>query len=164
MSQELPTDLAMRVEQLHDEMRAAGKLRRQSTLAIYGAGGLPSGSQISQARYMLSWLCWFKYNKTLAQLLRERGTGNLKAIKQYHRLMFEFDKWQYGHTDPNKLKFKTNIDHFDLMVFGLDLGLSTLTPDELADCFDALCPCGKEHDPENLTKLRKRVDKAFPIA
>jgi len=162
LSQNLPPDLIKRAEDLYDEMKVAGKLKRQSALAIYGAAGVPPGTQISRAQYMLSWLCWFKFNKTLPQLLRERETGKLKAIKQFNRLTLLFDEWQYGHIDPNKLKFKTDIDHFDLMIAGLDLGLGSLTPNELADCFDALCPCGKEHDPENLAKLRKRIDIAFP--
>jgi hypothetical protein len=65
-------------------------------------------------------------------------------------------------SDPNKLKFKTDLDHFDLMVFGTDLGLEPLSDEELAECFDELCPCGKEHYGENLRKLRTRIDKQFP--
>ena len=162
LSKEIPEDLMRRAEQLHDEMKAAGKPRRKASLVIYGAEGLPPGSEIPLEQYMLCWLCWFKYNKTLTQLLRERDSGNLKAIKQFNRLILEFDKWQYGYTDPNKLKFKTNLDHFDLMIAGLDLGIEMLSPEELADCFDELCPCGKEHDPELLAKLRKRIDAFFP--
>jgi hypothetical protein len=162
LSQNLPPDLIKRAEQLYDELKASGKLKRQSVLAIYGAAGVPPGTQISQAQYALSWFCWFKYNKTLPQLMEERATGKLRAIKQFNQLTLLFDKWRYGHIDPNRLKFKTDVDHFDLMIAGLDLGLESVTPNELADCFDALCPCGKEHDPENLEKLRERIDKAFP--
>jgi hypothetical protein len=44
------------------------------------------------------------------------------------------------------------------MAAGLDFGLDILTANELADCFDALCTCGaKQHDPENLRKLRTRI-------
>jgi hypothetical protein len=69
---------------------------------------------------------------------------------------------QFDHVDPNRLKSETDIDHFDLMMAGLDLGLAAFAPEELADCFDALCPCGKVHDPENLSELRKRIDRSFP--
>ena len=162
LSQNLPPDLMRRAEQLHDEMKASSKHRRQGAVAIYGLEGLPPGSTISEAQYMLGWLCWFKYNKTLTQLLRERESGKLKAIKQFHQILLEFDKWQYGYTDPNKLKFKTDVVHFDLMFAGLDLGLDTLEPDELADCFDEVCDCEDGHDPVNLAKLRERIDKAFP--
>jgi hypothetical protein len=163
MSVSLPPDLEIKAGKLYDEMKASGKPRRESSIAIYGLEGLPPGTEISQSQYMLCWLCWFKYNKTYSQLLKEREAGNLKAIKQFHNINLEFDKWQFGHLDPNKLKFKTDIDHFDLMMAGLDLGLATCTAEQLADCFDDLCPCGKEHDPENLKKLRERIDHSFPL-
>ena len=162
LSLELPPGVQERAEQLHDEMKTAGNLRHRSTLATYGADGLPPGTEISQAHYMIHWLCWYKYNKVLGQLKAERDSGDLKAIKQFNKLLFDFDLWQFGKLDPNKIKFKTNLDHFSLMVCGLDLGLEGLTAVELADCFDALCPCGKEHDPANLYKLRTRIDASFP--
>jgi hypothetical protein len=43
------------------------------------------------------------------------------------------------------------------MECGFDFGMADLTPEELADCFDAICDCGKEHSPENLRKLRTRI-------
>jgi hypothetical protein len=46
-----------------------------------------------------------------------------------------------------------------IMQAGLELGLRDLSPDELADCYDELCNCGKTHDPENMKKLRTRVIK-----
>jgi hypothetical protein len=164
LSSEIPPELMQKAELLHDEMKAADKLRRQSSLAIYGADGLPPGTEISMEHYMLHRLCWFRFNKTLEQLKREYQAGDLKAVKQMNKLNLEFDMWRFGKVDPNRLKFKTDTDHFVLMLSGLDLGLEALTPQELAYCFDALCPCGDEHDPENLRKLRKRIDASFPLA
>jgi len=162
LSRELPSDLVQEAERLHDEMKAAGQLRHRSSVSIYGLQGLREGSVISEEHYMFHWLCWFKYNKTVEQLMKEYKSGDFKAAKQFHKLGLEFDKWRFGQTDPNKLKFKTDLDHFDLVVAGLDLGIKSLSTDELADCFDALCPCGKPHDPENLRKLRQRIETAFP--
>ena len=42
-------------------------------------------------------------------------------------------------------------------MFGLDLGIEALSAEELADCFDELCACGKRHTPDNLRKLRTRL-------
>ena len=56
---------------------------------------------------------------------------------------------------------KFDLNHHSLMTSGLDLGLEKLTAGELADCFDELCSCGKEHSPENLRKLRDRMIKAL---
>lgn len=51
-----------------------------------------------------------------------------------------------------------------LAIFGLDLGNTFFDGRRTAECFDALCPCGKEHDPETPRKLRTRIEKAFPPA
>jgi len=111
---------------------------------------------------MFHWLCWFRYGKTAEQLVREYDSGSLKAAKQVHKLSTEYDEWRFGELDPNELKFKTDVDHFDLMTSGLDLGLENLTALELSDCFDELCPCSGPHVQENLSKLRARILKAFP--
>jgi hypothetical protein len=162
LSVEIPPGIMEEAERLHDELKASGKLRRQCSLAMFGADGLPPDTKISMEHFMFHYLCWFRYNKTAEKLKSEYQGGNLKAIKQMNRLNLEFDLWRFGKLDPNKLKFKTDRDHFMLMVAGLDLGLEALTPYELANCFDALCPCGMEHDPENLAKLRRRIDTSFP--
>lgn len=111
---------------------------------------------------MFHWLCFCRFNKTAEQLVREYESGSMKAAKQVHKLSLEYDRWRFGQLDPNKLKFKIDLDHFGLITFGLGLGLEVLSAMELADCFDAVCPCGKPHFPENLSKLRTRIIKAFP--
>ena len=163
LSVDLPPDLAREADALYNEMAASGKPRRQSSVLIYGLEGVPSGTTISEEHYTLHWLCWFKYNKTYKKLQQEYSGGDFRAAKQLHQLNLEFDKWRFGITDSNKLKFKTDLDHFDLIIAGLDLGLQNLTPSELAECFDTLCPCGSPHFPENLSKLRKRILETFPL-
>ncbi|MGC2267294.1 MAG: hypothetical protein WA608_10935 [Candidatus Acidiferrales bacterium] len=147
---------------LHDELKAAGKPLYSTSLSIYGADNLPPGSEIPKEAILFCWLCFWRFNKTLAQLLREYQSGNMKATKQVHKLSLEYDAWRFGQLDPNKLKFKIDWDHFELITAGLGLGVENLTAIELADCFDAVCPCGKPHFPENLNKLRTRIVKAFP--
>jgi hypothetical protein len=159
----LPPDLVQAAEALYDQMEASGKPRRKSPLTIYGLEDIQPGSTVSEEHYIYHWLCWFRYGKTVKELMAEYRNGSFKAAKQFHQLNLEFDKWRFGRVDPNKIRFKTDLDHFDLVVAGLDMGIEDLTPIELAECFDALCPCGKPHFPENLAKLRKRVLDEFPL-
>jgi hypothetical protein len=113
-------------------------------------------------QFMLSWLSWFKYGKTWKELQHERTAGKWWASQRILAVFKDFEKWKFGRLDPNDMRFKMDRAHFDLMAFGLDFGLDKLTADELVNCFDALCTCGMEqHDPENLTKLRKRIYKTL---
>jgi hypothetical protein len=162
LTMEIPAELMQEAETLHDEMKAAGKLRHRAPLTILGAENYPPGTVISQGDYMFHWLCWYRYGKTAEQLVREYDSRSLKAARQLHKVSMEYDEWRFGKLDPNKLKFKTDVDHFELMTSGLDLGIENLTALELSSCFDELCPCGGPHVQENLSKLRIRILKAFP--
>ena len=163
LNRDVLPEILKEAELVHDELKAAGKPMYTGSLSIYGADKLPPGSEIPNGTFIMSWLCFFRFNKPLAQLVREYESGSMKAAKQVHNLSLEYDKWRFGQLDPNKLRFKIDRDHFDLITTGLGLGVEHLTPIELADCFDAVCPCGKPHFPENLSKLRTRILKAFPI-
>jgi len=60
----------------------------------------------------------------------------------------------YG-TEPPRPK-KTNFLHRGLLDIANLAGLTALTAEQLADFFDKICPCGKEHDPDAIRKLRGR--------
>lgn len=63
--------------------------------------------------------------------------------------------------DLGSLKLKFSWDHFQIITQGLDFGLDKLTPDELAECLDQICPCGrKKHSAEYLKKVRSLIRKA----
>jgi hypothetical protein len=162
LTKEIPAELMQEAERLHDEMKPAGKIRHLAPLTILGAENYPPGTVISQGDYMFHWLCWYRYGKTAEHLVREYDSGSLKAARQLHKVSMEYDEWRFGKLDPNELKFKTDVDHFELMTSGLDLGIENLTALELSSCFDELCPCGSPHVQENLSKLRARILKAFP--
>ena len=97
---------------------------------------------------MLAWFAWNRYGKTFKQLLEEDRNG----VRQSSLGVFGGIE-----TDPENIEFKRDREHQVLIQYGLSLGIESISAEELADCFDELCPCGKTHSPENLRKLRARV-------
>jgi hypothetical protein len=43
---------------------------------------------------------------------------------------------------------------------GIDLGLDNLTPFELSDCLNEICPCGQRHSPQYYKKRRTWLKQA----
>jgi len=162
LNKDVMPEIMREAELLYDEQQAAGRIRHLGFLKALGIDQLPPGTELPDGEFIYRFLCWFRFGKNAEQLTALYEAGDLKAVKQMHKLRLEYDMWKLGKVDPNKLKFKTDLDHFVLLNGGLDLGLEDLNPDQLAECFDELCPCGRVHEPENLKKLRRRIVKMFP--
>jgi hypothetical protein len=111
---------------------------------------------------ILEWLCWRRFGQPLATLVAEEKTGNLEAHNKVSRL--RDDLWHLVHGRGSIEPFKGNSRHSEIMELGLNLGLDALTDEELADCFDEFCRCGKDHDPDALKKQRARVRKQLEAA
>jgi hypothetical protein len=129
LRREVLPELNSLAEKLHDEMNPKGLLRHNALMKVFGVQGYPPGTAITEGHLTFHWLRWFKFGITVGQLVHDYQAGNLKAIKQVHKPNLEYDKWRFGLLDPNKLKFKMDLDHFDLMTLGLDLGLERLGPE-----------------------------------
>ena len=69
------------------------------------------------------------------------------------------DYWKYRN-GANYENLKLKFSHFGIIWQGLNFGFDALTPDELADCLDEICPCGQKHSPEYFKKLRTRIKRA----
>ena len=153
-------ELGRKAREVGDEFCKSGKVLHDFASKILDLDWEdPSAvKEPSDEQFMRSWLSWFKYGKTWRQLQNERNAGNWEASQQRMAVLEDFERWKFGRLDPNDMRFKMDRPHFILMASGLDFGLDTLTANELADCFDALCTCGiEQHDPENLRKLRTRI-------
>ena len=111
---------------------------------------------------ILEWLCWRRYGQSLTTLVAEEKAENLEAHNKVSRL--RDDLWHLMHGQGSIELFKGNSRHSELMELGLNLGLDALTDEELADCFDEFCRCGKDHDPDALKKQRARVRKQLEVA
>jgi hypothetical protein len=107
-------------------------------------------------------LYWQRFREPLKIALCKRKTGDLKAFRRISRIGEDRFALQFGK-GPIK-RSKTDPDHDVLFGLGLDLGLSALTEEELANCFDAVCPCGKSHDPDSLKQQRRRKNRELKKA
>ena len=156
-------EMRKRARELGEQFRRAGGVQRGIASKILDLDLVAEADvkEPSDDPFMLSWLSWYKFGKTWRQVLHERSAGSWKASQQMVAIIRDFERWKFGKLDPNQMHFKIDRIHFNLMAFGLDFGLDQLTSDELAECFDALCSCGKRHEPENLRKLRGRIFKSL---
>jgi len=105
-------------------------------------------------------LCWTKWRKLPQELFHaivERY--DLEAYDQLAQVSRSFYKWSHGKLDYfEDLRAKGDERHVYLMFAGLlEGGIHTLTETELADFFDAICPCNKPHSEDALKKLRDRT-------
>lgn len=108
----------------------------------------------SISKELLEWLCWNRYRRPLWQITLEDAAGDREASKKIERIIADGNRLRYGEGIAS---FKSHLDHSALLRMGFPLGLDKLTAEELADCFEAVCPCEIEHTADGLKKQRKRL-------
>jgi hypothetical protein len=103
-------------------------------------------------------LVFLRYGVTFRELVCEVDR-NPKAYQQWMRVHAAYRRFKWGGSlDRSKMKF--NVDHFQIIVQGLDFGFKQLNQEELAECLDEICPCGSQnHSSDYLKKLRARIIK-----
>jgi hypothetical protein len=111
---------------------------------------------------LLECLHWMRFREPFSIALHKEQAGDMVALRRIQRAIEDHERLRFGK-GPIKAP-KTDLDHDALFVIGLDLGLNELTDEELADCFDAVCPCGKSHDADALDKQRDRKKKELQKA
>jgi hypothetical protein len=154
-----PPELAEEADRMHDAIPPAERPQHDAYLSIFGLTDAPEGGTMSEGQFTLGWLAFNKFEKSIVELVGGNAAGDEKSSRQLLSVQRDFQAWRYGKLDVNKMRFKFDNHHILIMQAGLELGLRDLSPDELADCYDELCNCGKTHDPENMNKLRARVIK-----
>ena len=110
---------------------------------------------------VFEWYFFKRFRVPLALALERERNGDLKAHKQLVRARDEFWQAQRGF---RVLPFKVHEIHSDLLELGFGLGLAKLSAEELAECFNSVCPCGKEHDADAMKKQRRRIQKQLESA
>jgi len=144
-----------------------GLLRRYPGLRLQSpsnhvqpSSGVPSQRQAAFA--FLQWLCWRRTGQSPPVLLAEEKAGKREAHDNVQRVRDDF--WRAMNAGEPLEPFKGNPDHCELLELGMNLGLRSLSAENLADCFDELCPCGKSHDADALKHLRALVVKRLRAA
>ncbi len=159
LTQELPPELAAEADRMHDAIPPSERPQADAYLSIFGMVDAPQGGTVWQGQMALGWIAFNKFGKSIGELIQGDADGDEKSSRQWLSVQKAFQDWRYGKLDLNKMRFKLDSHHYQIMQAGLELGLRGLTPAELADCYDELCNCGGAHDPENMSKLRNRVIK-----
>ena len=124
--------------------------------------GSASGSPMTERdinQGFIEELYWKRYSEPLWIALQKAEAGDLAAYRRVMRIGEDYELLREGK-GPIKPP-KTHVDHNFLLMLGLDMGLNKLGAEELANCFDALCPCGEPHDADALKKQRARVVKSL---
>lgn len=105
-------------------------------------------------------LVFMKHGVTFYDLIQEIDIEkNPAAHRKWMAVHRDYWRMISGH-GAKDLKLKFNWDHFFIIMQGLDYGLNELTPEELADCLNEICPCGLRHSPEYFKKVRTAIRQA----
>jgi hypothetical protein len=144
---------------MHDAISPAERPQHDAYLSIYGITDAPEGGTMSEGQFTMGWLAFNKFGKSIVELVQGDAAGDEKSSRQLLSVQKAYQDWRYGKLDVNKMPFKFDSHHIQIMQAGLELGFRVLSPAELADCYEEMCTCGKSHDPENINKLRTRVIK-----
>jgi hypothetical protein len=120
--------------------------------------GLPLKGPYSDSDHQLGLrerLHWQRHHEVLKLDLQRLEKGDTKA---FDRVVTTITDDYRSRFDPKwKATFRFDLDHSALFEMGLGFGLEDLTADDVEECFDKLCPCGKKHDAEALKKQRQRM-------
>lgn len=102
---------------------------------------------------------WTRHRTPLWQDCVKMGAGDSRAFGRVQKTAESYYnmRWNPKWAQP----IKSDRLHLAVFEMGLGLGLEKLTAEELADCFQEVCPCGKEHDADALKKQRARFLKAI---
>jgi hypothetical protein len=152
-------ELAEETDRMHDAIPPSERPQHDAYLSIFGLVDAPEGGTVQEGQVALGWLAFNKFGKSIVELIRADAAGDERSSRQLLSVQKAYQDWRYGKLDINKMRFKLDSHHTQIMQAGLELGLRNLSPAELADCYDEMCNCGKPHDPENVKKLRTRVVK-----
>ena len=118
--------------------------------------GIPGGEH----RAVKETIHFIRFRETLAEAEANELRGNIAAHQRIAWTNEEFFEMAHRKSAVSN-SFDYDLAHFSLLLCGLQLGLATLNSEQLADCFDAECPCKREHSPDALRKQRARMIKSL---
>lgn len=105
---------------------------------------------------------WIHFERHRVPLSADIQRRREKDWDSTHRLLRTVSDMEQLRCGKPIMPFKGNLEHWNMFEVLWGLGLEKLNPEELADFFDAFCPCTEEgHDPDALKKLRRRFKRAI---
>lgn len=112
-----------------------------------------------ESRLFVQWLHGERHHESLEKAEEADSHGDLEAYDRLART--GRDARTILHKKGAIKPFQGGIYHRDIFNFGLSFasGLEKLTGEELAEFFDRVCPCGKDHDSRALQKQLARLLK-----
>ena len=109
---------------------------------------------------------WQLHRESLAEAKRKYEVGDRKAFNRLRRtqeVMWDYRTTRLPLRDTHPLK--GNLHHRELWEFKVSLDLhKQLSSEEWADFFEVFCPCGRDHAPEGLRRIRARVLRSLERA
>jgi hypothetical protein len=111
---------------------------------------------ISDGQGLAEYLHFHRHGEALRVTAADDALGDLEAYDKIARTGKELRQVLHGK-GPIK-SFQENPIHRQLLQILICFEKEALTAEELAECFDHFCACGKDHDADNLRKMRNRLE------
>lgn len=106
-------------------------------------------------------LVFLKFGITYRNLVTSIDLDHdVEAYKKYQKVHLDMFRFKCQGFNFEGLKLKFHYHHFAIMIQGFDLGILSLNEEELAKCFDEICPCNQKHSGPYLKQLRTKMGKA----
>ena len=112
---------------------------------------------VSDEQGISEYIHFHRHGEALGLTAGNETSGDLVAHDKIART--ERDLFQIIHGKGPIKPFQENLTHRQLLQIVIAFERELLTAEELADCFDHFCACGrKNHDADGLRKMRKRFE------
>lgn len=111
---------------------------------------------ISDQQGIGEYIHFHRHGESLRFTAADETSGDLDAHDKIART--ERDLFQIIHGKGPIKPFQENPSHRQLLQIVIAFEKEPLTADELAECFDHFCACGKDHDADGLRKMRQRLE------
>lgn len=120
---------------------------------LFGPHALPEMQQ-----NLWTWTGFLFFQERPDTLFQRDAIGDRKGAHDFLRLHEKVTELRYFEpTTPPKI----DVLHWMAFVLGWKAGLQELQPEELAQCFDEICPLHETHDADSLRKQRARAKRAI---
>jgi|SRR5581483_10543068 len=121
-----------------------------------------SYAQNPEANSIFRTLVFLEHGITFRELVTRSEAQKGEEAREAHDMLLRVHRdwyrmrWEGRSFEAMKLRF--NMDHFGIILDGIDYGLEKLDEAELAECLDDICPCGREkHSPDYIKKLKIEI-------